>query len=199
MKEIVMATNNAGKVKEMQLLFDELGIKVKALKDVFDTAVDVEETGTTFEENAKIKAETISKMIGQVVIADDSGLEIDALNKEPGVQSARFLGHDTSYDIKNSYLLEVLKGQTNRTARYVCAMAIAFPDQETVVFRETMEGEIAQKASGTNGFGYDPIFFFPPVNKTAAMMDLEEKNLYSHRAKATRHVLDLIKEMKNNG
>lgn len=199
MKEIVMATNNADKVREMQMLFDELGIKVKALKDVFDQPVEIEENGTTFEENAKIKAETISKMISRIVIADDSGLEIDALNKEPGVQSARFLGHDTSYDIKNSYLLELLRGQENRTARYVCAMAIAIPGKETLVFRETMEGEIATQACGTNGFGYDPIFFFPPVNKTAAMMEPEEKNLYSHRAKATRHVLALIKEMKENG
>lgn len=196
MKEIIMATNNAGKVKEMQMLFDELGITVKALKDVFDTPVDVEETGTTFEENAKIKADAICEMTGKIVIADDSGLEIDAMNKEPGVQSARFLGHDTSYDIKNNYLLEVLKGQTNRTARYVCAMAIAIPGKETLVFRETMEGEIALKASGTNGFGYDPIFYFPPVGKTSAEMDLEEKNLYSHRAKATRHVLEIIKEME---
>lgn len=198
MKEIVMATNNAGKVKEMQSLFDELGIQVKALKDVFSEPIDIEENGTTFEENAKIKAEAICEMIGQVVIADDSGLEIDALNKEPGVKSARFLGHDTPYDVKNAYLLELLKGQSNRTARYVCAMALAVPGKETVVFRETMEGEIAQEAKGTNGFGYDPIFFFPPTNKTGAEMDLAEKNLYSHRAKATRHILELVKEMQQD-
>ena len=198
MKEIVMATNNAGKVKEMQSLFAPLGITVKALKDVFETPVDIEETGKTFEENAKLKAETVCQMIGKVVIADDSGLEIDALNKEPGVMSARFLGHDTPYDIKNNYLLEVLKGQTMRQARYVCAMAMAVPGKETVVFQETMEGEIALKAQGEQGFGYDPIFYFPPVGKTAAMMDLEEKNLYSHRAKATRHILELVKEMKDN-
>lgn len=197
-KEIVMATNNAGKVKEMQSLFDELGIQVKALKDVFSEPIDIEENGTTFEENAKIKAEAICEMIGQVVIADDSGLEIDALNKEPGVKSARFLGHDTPYDVKNAYLLELLKGQSNRTARYVCAMALAVPGKETVVFRETMEGEIAQEAKGTNGFGYDPIFFFPPTNKTGAEMDLAEKNLYSHRAKATRHILELVKEMQQD-
>lgn len=198
MKEIVMATNNAGKVKEMQSLFNELDIQVKALKDVFDKPIDIEENGTTFEENAKIKAEAICEMIGQVVIADDSGLEIDALNKEPGVQSARFLGHDTPYEVKNAYILELLKGQTNRTARYVCAMALAVPGKETVVFRETMEGEIAQEAKGTNGFGYDPIFFFPPTNKTGGEMDLAEKNLYSHRAKATRHILELVKEMKQD-
>lgn len=197
-KEIVMATNNAGKVKEMQSLFNELDIQVKALKDVFDKPIDIEENGTTFEENAKIKAEAICEMIGQVVIADDSGLEIDALNKEPGVQSARFLGHDTPYEVKNAYILELLKGQTNRTARYVCAMALAVPGKETVVFRETMEGEIAQEAKGTNGFGYDPIFFFPPTNKTGGEMDLAEKNLYSHRAKATRHILELVKEMKQD-
>lgn len=199
MKEIVMATNNAGKVKEMQALFDELSIKVLALKDVFSEPIDVEENGSTFEENAIIKAEAISKMIGQVVIADDSGIEIDAMGKKPGVESARFLGHDTSYDYKNQYILDLLKNETNRAARYVCAMAIAIPGKDTVVFRETMEGEIVYEAKGTNGFGYDPIFFFPPTNKTGAEMSLEEKNLYSHRAKATRHVLDLVKEMTNNG
>ena len=199
MKEIVMATNNAGKVKEMQALFDELSIKVLALKDVFSEPIDVEENGSTFEENAIIKAEAISKMIGQVVIADDSGIEIDAMDKKPGVESARFLGHDTSYDYKNQYILDLLKNETNRSARYVCAMAIAIPNQPTVVFRETMEGEIAYEPKGENGFGYDPIFFFPPTNKTGAEMSMEEKNLYSHRAKATRHVLDIVKEMKNNG
>lgn len=199
MKEIIMATNNAGKVKEMQSLFAELNIKVLALKDVFSEPIDVEENGTTFEENAIIKAQTISKMINQVVIADDSGIEIDAMGKKPGVESARFLGHDTSYDYKNQYILDLLKNETNRAARYVCAMAIAIPGKDTVVFRETMEGEIAYEAKGTNGFGYDPIFFFPPTNKTGAEMSLEEKNLYSHRAKATRHVLDLVKEMTNNG
>ena len=199
MKEIIMATNYAGKVKEMQSLFAELNIKVLALKDVFSEPIDVEENGTTFEENAIIKAQTISKMINQVVIADDSGIEIDAMGKKPGVESARFLGHDTSYDYKNQYILDLLKNETNRAARYVWAMAIAIPGKDTVVFRETMEGEIAYEAKGTNGFGYDPIFFFPPTNKTGAEMSLEEKNLYSHRAKATRHVLDLVKEMTNNG
>lgn len=199
MKEIVMATNNAGKVKEMQALFDELGIKVLALKDVFSEPIDVEENGTTFEENAIIKAEAICKMIGQVVIADDSGIEIDAMDKKPGVESARFLGHDTSYDYKNNYILNLLKDATNRSARYVCAMAMAIPGRDTIVFRETMEGEIAYEPKGENGFGYDPIFFFPPTNKTGAEMSLEEKNQYSHRAKATRHILEVVKEMTNNG
>ena len=199
MKEIIMATNNAGKVKEMQSLFAELNIKVLALKDVFSEPIDVEENGTTFEENAIIKAQTISKMINQDVIADDSGIEIDAMGKKPGVESARFLGHDTSYDYKNQYILDLLKNETNRAARYVCAMAIAIPGKDTVVFRETMEGEIAYEAKGTNGFGYDPIFFFPPTNKTGAEMSLEEKNQYSHRAKATRHILEVVKEMTNNG
>ena len=199
MKEIVMATNNAGKVKEMQALFDELGIKVLALKDVFSEPIDVEENGTTFEENAIIKAEAICKMIGQVVIADDSGIEIDAMDKKPGVESARFLGHDTSYDYKNNYILNLLKDATNRSARYVCAMAMAIPGRDTIVFRETMEGEIAYEPKGENGFGYDPIFFFPPTNKTGAEMTLEEKNQYSHRAKATRHILEVVKEMTNNG
>ena len=199
MKEIVMATNNAGKVKEMKSLFNPLGIEVKCLKDVFENPVDVEENGSTFKENAIIKAEAICKILGVPVIADDSGLEIDALNKQPGVQSARFLGHETSYDIKNSYLLALLRGQSNRLARYVCAMALARPNEETMVFEDTMEGEIALKAEGTEGFGYDPIFYVSEAGKTAAMMSLEEKNQYSHRAKATRRLLEVVKEMQKNG
>ena len=196
LKEIVVASNNQGKVKEIDSLLNNLNIKVVSLKDVFDKEVAIEETGSTFEENAIIKAEAVSRMVHKIVIADDSGLEIDALNKEPGVQSARYLGYDTPYTIKNSYLLELLKGQTQRSARYVCAMALAIPNQKTIVFKETMEGEIAYKSAGENGFGYDPIFYFPELAMTAAQMTLEEKNIYSHRAKALKKVVEIIKEMK---
>lgn len=195
MKEIVMATNNAGKLKEVQAILAPLEIKVLSLKDVFDDPIDIEETGTTFEENALIKATTIRDMIHKVVIADDSGLEIDALDKQPGVQSARFLGHDTSYDIKNNYLIELLKDQTNRQARYVCAMAIAFEDGTSKVFRETMEGEISKAPAGTGGFGYDPIFYLPEKQMTVAQLGSEEKNKFSHRAKALAHLVDIVKGM----
>ena len=196
LKEIVVASNNQGKVKEIDSLLNNLNIKVVSLKDVFDKEVAIEETGSTFEENAIIKAEAVSRMVHKIVIADDSGLEIDALNKEPGVQSARYLGYDTPYTIKNSYLLELLKGQTQRSARYVCAMALAIPNQKTIVFKETMEGEIAYTPAGENGFGYDPIFYFPELAMTAAQMTLEEKNIHSHRAKALKKVVEIIKEMK---
>ena len=196
LKEIVVASNNQGKVKEIDSLLNNLNIKVVSLKDVFDKEVAIEETGSTFEENAIIKAEAVSRMVHKIVIADDSGLEIDALNKEPGVQSARYLGYDTPYTIKNSYLLELLKDQTQRSARYVCAMALAIPNQKTIVFKETMEGEIAYTPAGENGFGYDPIFYFPELAMTAAQMTLEEKNIHSHRAKALKKVVEIIKEMK---
>ncbi len=197
MDRLIMATNNEDKLREMRELFNDLHIAVLGLKDVFSEPVDIVEDGETFQENALIKAETISKMCHEVVIADDSGLVIDALGGRPGVQSARFLGHDTDYRVKNQKILEMLEGVTDRSARYVCAMAIAFPNRESMVFEETMEGEIALSAQGDQGFGYDPIFYFPPLGKTNAMISLEEKNRYSHRAKAARHILEIVKDLKD--
>lgn len=195
MKDIVMATTNAGKLREVQAMLEPLGIRVLSLKDVFDEPIDIEENGTNFEENAMIKATVIRDCLHKVVIADDSGLEIDALDGQPGVHSARFLGHDTSYDIKNNYLIELLKDQSNRQARYVCAMAIAFEDGTCKVFRETMEGEIAQEMKGNGGFGYDPIFYLPEYQATVAEIDADVKNKISHRAKALAHLVELLKEM----
>jgi non-canonical purine NTP pyrophosphatase, rdgB/HAM1 family len=194
--EIIIATNNIDKVKEMKFLLKDLKIEVKSLKEVLPYDVDIEENGKTFEENAIIKAESICKMLDKIVVADDSGLEIDALNKEPGVHSARYLGYDTPYNIKNDYILKLLKDENNRVARYVCSMALAIPNEETIVFKDTMEGEIALKTDGDNGFGYDPIFYFPTVKTTVANMTLEEKSKYSHRAKALRSVVKKLEEMK---
>ena len=159
--------------------------------------VDVEENGTTFEENATIKAEAICKICGKPVMADDSGLEIDYLGKKPGVLSARFLGHDTSYDIKNAKILEMLEDvpEEKRTARFVCSIAVAFPDRDTVVVRDTIEGIIGYESAGENGFGYDPIFYVPELKKTTAQLSMEEKNKISHRGKALVKMANRLKDM----
>lgn len=193
MSEIILASNNKDKVKEVkQILCD---YDIVSLKDA-GIDVDVEENGTTFEENALIKARAIAKITGKMTMADDSGLEIDYLDKAPGVYSARFMGHDTSYDIKNKALIEKLEGVEgqDRSCRFVCAIAVVFPDGREIVKRGTMEGLLAKEISGENGFGYDPIVFLPEYGKTSASLSPEEKNRISHRGKA----LALIKEELKN-
>lgn len=189
MKRIILASNNKDKIKEVKEIltgYDIISIKEAGIN------VDVEENGTTFEENALIKARAIMKLTGEVTMADDSGLEIDYLNKEPGVYSARYMGHDTSYDIKNAALLKRLEGVEgdDRSGRFVCAIAVCFPDGREIVKRGTMEGLIAKEIKGNNGFGYDPIVYLPEYGKTSAELDPEEKNRISHRGKA----LALIKD-----
>ncbi len=193
MSEIILASNNKDKVKEVkQILCD---YDIVSLKDA-GIDVDIEENGTTFEENALIKARAIAKITGKMTMADDSGLEIDYLDKAPGVYSARFMGHDTSYDIKNKALIEKLEGVEgqDRSCRFVCAIAVVFPDGRELVKRGTMEGLLAKEISGENGFGYDPIVFLPEYGKTSASLSPEEKNKISHRGKA----LALIKEELKN-
>ena len=189
MSEIVLASNNKDKVKEVKQILKDYDIV--SLKDA-GISVDVEENGTTFEENALIKARAIAKLTGKMTMADDSGLEIDYLDKAPGVYSARFMGHDTSYDIKNKALIEKLEGVEgkDRSCRFVCAIAVVFPDGRELVKRGTMEGLLAKEISGDNGFGYDPIVYLPEYGKTSASLSPEEKNKISHRGKA----LALIKE-----
>lgn len=194
MKELIVASTNQGKLKEIRAMLKDINIEVLSMKDVLNEEIDIEETGTTFKENALIKASTIAKIVNKPVLADDSGLEVDALDKQPGVYSARFLGHDTSYDIKNQYIIDALKDK-DRTARFVCAMALVIPDQEPIIIEETMEGLINDKIEGENGFGYDPIFYFPPCKMTSAMMSMEEKNKHSHRAKALKKLYAILKEM----
>ena len=189
MKSIILASNNKDKVKEVKEILK--GYDIISMKEA-GIDVDIEENGTTFEENALIKARAIMKLTGQITMADDSGLEIDYLNKAPGVYSARFMGHDTSYDIKNKALiqkLEVVKG-SDRSGRFVCAIAVCFPDGREIVKRGTMEGLIAEEIKGDNGFGYDPIVYLPEYGKTSGELAPEEKNKISHRGKA----LALIKE-----
>lgn len=189
MKSIILASNNKDKVKEVKEILK--GYDIISMKEA-GIDVDIEENGTTFEENALIKARAIMKLTGQITMADDSGLEIDYLNKAPGVYSARFMGHDTSYDIKNKALIQKLEGvkESDRSGRFVCAIAVCFPDGREIVKRGTMEGLIAEEIKGDNGFGYDPIVYLSEYGKTSGELAPEEKNKISHRGKA----LALIKE-----
>lgn len=191
--EIIMATGNRNKVREISEMLKDTDLKVISMKDA-GIDIDIVEDGTTFEENARIKAEAVRDACGQVVIADDSGLEIDYLGGEPGIHSARFMGEDTSYTIKNAALIRSLKGvpDEQRSARFVCAMAIAYPDRETVVFRGVFEGRIAYEPAGENGFGYDPIFYLPERGCTSAELSPDEKNAISHRGKALRMTVDAL-------
>ena len=162
MEKIIFATGNAGKMKEIRMIMEDLQIPVLSMKEA-DVDVDIVEDGTTFEENALIKARTIAKASNALTLADDSGLEIDYLNKEPGVYSARYMGEDTSYHIKNQNLIDRLEGVSDekRTARFVCVIAAVFPDGREYTVRGTIEGMIGYEERGENGFGYDPIFFVP--------------------------------------
>lgn len=184
-KVIVVASGNQGKIKEFREMLEPEGYTVKSLSD-FPDMPEVEETGTTFHDNAIIKAQAVTDRYGITAISDDSGLEIDALNKKPGVMSARWLGHDTSYDVKNQKVLDLLKDKTDRTCRYVCAIAITRVNEEPVVFEDSVECEVALEAKGSNGFGYDPIIYYAPLAKTMAEMSKDEKNSISHRGKAVR-------------
>ena len=198
MDKIIFATGNEGKMKEVRMILEDLGLPVLSLKDAGITA-DVEENGTTFEENAQIKAKAIMEMTGALVLADDSGLEVDALDKEPGIYSARYMGHDTSYHIKNQNIIDRLEGKVGeeRSARFVCAIAAAFPDGRVLITRGTMEDQIGYEEKGKNGFGYDPIFYLPEYQCYSAELSLEEKNKLSHRGKALRLMKERLHESFN--
>lgn len=184
-KKIIFATSNEGKMKEIRMILNDLDYDILSMKEA---GVDVEiiEDGLTFEANAIIKAEKIMQLTGEIVLADDSGLEVDAMDKAPGIYSARFLGEDTSYQIKNQYILDKLKDvpQNERSARFVCAIACAFPGGQIITKRATIEGYIGYNIVGENGFGYDPIFWLPEYKCSSAELSLEEKNKISHRGKA---------------
>ena len=195
MNRIIFATGNAGKMKEIREILGDMDAEILSMKEAGIKA-DIVEDGTTFEENAKIKAQTVAQFTKDIVLADDSGLEVDYLNKEPGVYSARYMGEDTSYDIKNNNLIERLDGvpKEKRTARFVCAIAAVLPDGRELVTRQTMEGYIGWEIAGANGFGYDPIFYVPEAGKTAAQLTYEEKNAVSHRGKALRKLEAWLRE-----
>ena len=191
-----MATGNENKVREIREMLKGDDLEIVSLKEA-GVSADIVENGATFEENAVIKAEKVRDLTGLIVLADDSGLEIDYLGGEPGVHSARFMGEDTSYDIKNAALISKLEGvpAEERSARFVCAMAIAYPDRPTEVFRGVFEGMIAEKPAGENGFGYDPVFYLPEYGCTSAELLPEEKNAISHRGRALRLAVEALKEL----
>ena len=191
MKNIIFATGNKDKMREIREIMADCDVQIQSMKEA-GIQVDIVEDGKTFEENALIKARAIAAHTDAIVLADDSGLEIDALNKEPGVYSARYMGEDTSYDIKNQNLIDRLDGvpKEKRTARFVCAIAAVLPDGKELVTRQTMEGYIGWEPEGTNGFGYDPLLYVPEYGMTTGEMQPEMKNRISHRGKA----LQLMKE-----
>lgn len=192
MKDIMIATSNKGKVREYKSLLEPLGYIVHDLSEL--DPIEIDENGSTFQENALIKAKSIQGKCNMTVIADDSGLEIDALNKEPGIHSARYLeGHD--YDYKNKVLLERMEGKTDRSARFVCAIALC-DETGDHLFTGVMEGKINDQAAGDNGFGYDPIFLVEQFGKTSAQLTMEQKNSVSHRGIATRELLAYLKGEK---
>ena len=187
MQRIIFATTNENKMKEIREILSDFPVEIFSLQEAGIKA-DIDENGSSFEENAAIKAEAIEKMTGAIVLADDSGLEIDYLNGEPGIYSARYMGEETSYHVKNAHLIERLKGvpDEQRTARFVCCVAAAFPDRETAVV------SIGYKEEGENGFGYDPIFYVPEYGCTTASMSSEAKNAISHRGKALQLIKPVI-------
>lgn len=181
MKDIVIATGNQGKINDFKHIFpDHNVIGITALLPDFD----VEETGTTFEENATLKAEAASHLLGKTVIADDSGLAVDALDGAPGVYSARYAGPEKDDAANMKLLLKNLQGETARTARFVCVIALSEPGQPTQTFRGEVEGVIAEEERGEHGFGYDPVFYLPDRDKTMAELSSAEKAEISHRRKA---------------
>jgi len=197
---IIFATGNEHKMEEIRMILADLGMEILSMKQA-GIDIDVVEDGTTFEENALIKATEIAKLLpNDIVLADDSGLEIDYLNKEPGIYSARYAGVDTSYDIKNNLLLDRLAGVADeqRTARFVCAIAAAFPDGSTEVVRGVMEGMIGHEIIGENGFGYDPIFYLPEYQCTTAQMPPEKKHELSHRGIGLRKMRVIMEQKLGN-
>ena len=198
MKKIIFATGNKDKMREIREILSDCDVDIQSMKEA-GINVDIVEDGKTFEENALIKAKAVAEHTDAIVLADDSGLEIDYLNKEPGVYSARYMGEDTSYDIKNQNLIDRLDGvpKEKRTARFVCAIAAVLPDGENLIARQTMEGYIGWEIEGKNGFGYDPIFYLPEYQCYSAELSLEEKNKLSHRGKALRLMKERLHESFN--
>ena len=194
MKRIIFATTNKDKVREVKMMLEGFDVELCTMKEA-GVDVDIVEDGTTFEENAIIKAKTIMEMTGEIALADDSGLEVDYMDGAPGIYSARFLGEDTSYDVRNNYIIDKLKDAkgSERSARFVCAMAAAFPNGDIETCRGTIEGVIAYEQKGTNGFGYDPIVYVPEYEMTTGEMAPELKNSISHRGKALEQMKEVLR------
>lgn len=194
-KKIVFATGNAGKMREIREILSDMDMDIVSMKEM-GIDIEIDENGDTFEENAVIKAKAVAKICGEIVLADDSGLEIDYLNKEPGIYSARYMGEETPYSVKNANLIERLSGvpDEERSARFVCAIAAAFPSGEVITAHGEVEGRIDYKEKGTNGFGYDPIFYIPGFGKTTAELSESEKNSISHRGQALNRIKEELRK-----
>ncbi len=195
-KQIVFATGNQHKMIEIRQILGDLGWEILSMKEA-GIQLDIVEDGTTFEENALIKAQAVATCTDAIVLADDSGLEVDYLNKEPGVYSARYAGEDTSYEVKNQLILDRLTGvsKDQRTARFVCCIAAAIPGRDPIVVRGTIEGYIGDKPAGENGFGYDPIFYVHDLNCSTAELSPQEKNARSHRGNALRMMREQLEAL----
>lgn len=200
MKKIIFATGNEGKMKEIRMILEDLGLPVYSMKEA-GIEVAIEENGQSFAENAIIKARAVAACLDPqeegIVLADDSGLEVDALHKEPGIYSARYLGENTPYTVKNKQIIERLSGvpDEQRSARFVSAIAAVLPDGEVLTAQGTIEGRIGYEEKGSNGFGYDPIFYVPAYDCTTAELTPEQKNEVSHRGKALREMKQLLKSV----
>ena len=195
MTKIIFATGNKDKMREIREIMQDCDVEIISMKEA-GIDPEINEDGATFEENAIIKAKAVAAFTDAIVLADDSGLEIDYLNKEPGVLSARYMGEDASYTIKNQSLIDRLDGveKEQRTARFVCAIAAVLPNKEVLVTRQTMEGYIGWEQEGENGFGYDPIFFLDEFGCSSATLSPEQKNSISHRGKALRAMKEELKK-----
>lgn len=197
MERIIFATGNEGKLKEIREIMKEIGYDTVSMKEA-GCSVPIVENGTTFEENSLIKARTVCKACGEITLADDSGLVIDALGGEPGIYSARWMGEDTPYEIKNTEILKRMKDvpEEKRTARFVCVISAVFPDGRELTAKGVFEGRIGHEISGRNGFGYDPIFCVPEKGCTSAELSSDEKNRISHRGQALRLMQEKLKKEK---
>lgn len=192
-QRLIFATGNEGKMREIREILADTGYEILSMKEA-GIDLDIVEDGKTFEENAIIKAKAVMEASGELTLADDSGLEIDAFGGEPGIYSSRYLGEDTSYTEKNQIILERMKDipEEKRSARFVCVIAAAFPDGQTYTTRGTMEGIIGYESKGGNGFGYDPIFYLPELKKYSAQLSSDEKNHLSHRGEALRKMKEVL-------
>lgn len=195
-QRIIFATGNEGKMKEIRLILADLGCEILSMKEA-GADVDIVENGSTFAQNAEIKAKAVWEKTGDIVLADDSGLVVDYLNGEPGIYSARYLGEDTSYEIKNQVIIDRLKdaGDDERSARFICNIAAVLPDGRTLHTEGAVEGMIAKEPFGEGGFGYDPIFYIPEYDATSAQLTMEQKNQISHRGKALKAMEAELREV----
>jgi len=193
---IIFATGNEGKMREVRLILADLGLEILSMKEA-GVSCDVEENGSSFAENAELKARAVWEQTGQIVMADDSGLAVDYLNGEPGIYSARYLGENTSYEVKNQEIIDRLAGakEGERTARFISAIAAVLPDGTVLHSEGTVEGQIAYEPAGTGGFGYDPIFYLPEYGMTSAQIPIEKKNEISHRGKALEAMKQKLKRL----